>query len=70
MRKWRNKVDFLYKLQLVERLWNDDNWTEADEKVVGTHFQHLKRWTEEGRVLMAGRTTNEAASSFGITDSC
>lgn len=59
-------MQFLYKLTLIERLQKDEDWTDEDEAVVATHFQHLKKWTEEGKVVMAGRTTNEGASAFGI----
>lgn len=59
-------MDFLYKLTLVERLVDGDSWTETDDAIVQEHFQHLKRWTDEGIVKLAGRTTNEGAPAFGL----
>ncbi|ARI75983.1 YciI family protein [Halobacillus mangrovi] len=59
-------MEYLYRLTLIKRLLKEENWTKADEKIVTDHFHHLKSWTEEGKVVMAGRTTNEDASQFGI----
>lgn len=51
---------------LIKRLFKQENWTSNDESVVSEHFQHLKSWSEEGIVVMAGRTTNDDESQFGI----
>ncbi|MGI8313463.1 YciI family protein [Halobacillus mangrovi] len=59
-------MEYLYRLTLIKRLLKEENWTEDDEKVVSEHFHHLKSWTEAGKVVMAGRTTNEDVSQFGI----
>jgi len=34
-------------------------WSEADNQVVGAHFEYLKKLTGEGTVLLAGRTTDQ-----------
>jgi uncharacterized protein YciI len=33
---------------------------------IDEHFLYLKRWAEEGTVLLAGRTLNEDQAGFGI----
>jgi uncharacterized protein YciI len=41
-------------------------WTINDEKSVNEHFNRLKKDTEKGKVILAGRTTNSDDSQFGI----
>jgi len=60
------KKQFVYVLRLIPRLHDDNNWTEKDEDIVNRHFLRLKRYTEEGKVILAGRTLNEASNSFGL----
>jgi uncharacterized protein YciI len=43
-----------------------DSPTEDESQAVEKHFLYLKELTEKGVVLMAGRTTNNDASTFGI----
>jgi uncharacterized protein YciI len=40
--------------------------TDEEERIVGEHFGYLKRLTDRGIVLLAGRTLNTDSSSFGI----
>ena len=40
--------------------------TETEKKVVGEHFDYLKQLTDNGIVILAGRTKNTDTSSFGI----
>jgi uncharacterized protein YciI len=57
---------FLYMLRLVPRLHDDAAWTEADNAAVSRHFEHLKRATAEGKVVLAGRTLEPGDRTFGI----
>ena len=59
-------VTYLYKIQptRVEMLAGGPTADEA--RLVSEHFEYLKRLTEAGVVLLAGRTLNTDASSFGI----
>ena len=50
------KVQFLYRLNLVPRLVDDQNWTEDDNAAVGRHFKWLQGLLEEGKLVLAGRT--------------
>ncbi len=59
-------MEFIYVLKLVPRLHNEENWTAADEDIVQQHFQRLKKYTESGKVILAGRTLNEEENAFGI----
>ena len=40
--------------------------TESESRIVSDHFNYLKRLTESGVVILAGRTQNTDYSSFGI----
>lgn len=57
---------FVYVLHLVPRLHDDSAWTEADIKAVGAHFVRLKDAAKEGRVILAGKTDEPAAQTFGL----
>jgi uncharacterized protein YciI len=50
------KLQFLYRLTLVPRLVEDENWTEADNAAVGRHFKRLQELLKEGKLVLAGRT--------------
>ncbi len=61
------KRQFVYVLKLIPRLLDEKNWTEQDGQIVGRHFRRLQRLHKEGRVILAGRTLNDAdASQFGV----
>lgn len=57
---------FLYQLKLKPHYLKDENWTEREEGIINRHFLRLKTLTEDGNVILAGRTTNEDESGFGI----
>lgn len=57
---------FLYKIQLVRPEALLRGFTEDEKRTISDHFEYLKRLTESGTVLLAGRTTNADNSSFGI----
>jgi uncharacterized protein YciI len=40
--------------------------TPEEIHAVDEHFLYLKRWAQEGTVLLAGRTLNEDRAGFGI----
>jgi uncharacterized protein YciI len=57
---------YLYQLKLKPELIAPENWTEKENGIVAEHFQRLQMFTEEGKVILAGRTTNEDETQFGI----
>jgi uncharacterized protein YciI len=57
---------FLYKIQPVRPDMLAAGPTPDEERIVGEHFDYLKRLAEAGVVLLAGRTLNTDYSSFGI----
>ncbi|MEX2045046.1 MAG: YciI family protein, partial [Opitutus sp.] len=59
-------AQFLYMLKLVPRLHDDAAWTPADNAAIGRHFAHLQKATAEGKVILAGRTQTDGATTFGL----
>ena len=39
---------FSYKIQLIQRLWDEKNWTKEDEQIIEKHFQRIKKDFEIG----------------------
>jgi uncharacterized protein len=57
---------FLYRLQPTRLGMLTDGPTEQEARVVGDHFAYLSRLTDEGTMLMAGRTLDADENAFGI----
>lgn len=65
--KREERKQFAYVLRLVPRLRDERNWTEADNAAVGRHFRRLQQLHREGKVVLAGKTQDDAdESQFGI----
>lgn len=62
------KKQYIYFLRLIPRLLSDDNWTEADNAIVGRHFARLQVLLGEGRLVLAGRTQDEAPRGIVILE--
>ena len=61
------KKQFAYVLRLIPRLRDEKSWTEADNAAVGRHFRRLQRLHKEGKVLLAGKTLDDAdEGQFGV----
>lgn len=58
--------EFLYKVTLTDKYHKDENWTDKDQQIVGEHFQRLKKATEDGKVVLAGRTDETNDKTFGL----
>ena len=61
------KKQFAYVLRLIPRLRDEKNWTGADNAAVGRHFRRLQQLHREGKVILVGKTQDDAdESQFGI----
>lgn len=61
------RKQFAYVLRLVPRLRDEKNWTEADNAAVGRHFRRLQQLHKEGKVVLAGKTSDDAdEGQFGV----
>ncbi|RIW33997.1 hypothetical protein D3H55_10395 [Bacillus salacetis] len=60
------RQQYLYKLQLTEKLTQDKNWTDKENAVVGRHFSYLQRMHEDRKLILAGKTKGLDEDTFGI----
>ena len=60
------KKQFIYVLTLIPPLLNPDNWTEKEEKIVDRHFANLQKLLNEGKLILAGKTSGLDEKTFGI----
>ncbi len=58
--------EFLYKIQPTRPDMLTAGPTAEEAELVGQHFNYLKENSDNGIVLLAGRTQNTDPSSFGI----
>ena len=59
-------MQFLYKIQPVRPELLTTGPTEDEKKIISQHFSYLKALMNKEIVILAGRTLNTDASSFGI----
>jgi uncharacterized protein YciI len=59
-------TQFLYKIQPTRPEMLTEGPTPEEAEIVSQHFDHLQKLTEQGVVLLAGRTLNTDSTSFGI----
>ncbi len=61
---------FLYQFQPLrpELVTNPDAWTEEDNRIGKAHFAYLKRATEAGIVLLAGRSLDGVGPAIVILE--
>ena len=57
---------FIYTIRPVRPEAFVDGFTEDEKQKISEHFDYLKRLTEEGAVLLAGKTPNIPSRGFGI----
>ncbi len=57
---------YVYVLHLTPRMHETTSWTEAENKIIAQHFARLAKATEDGQVILAGRTTEPLDKTFGL----
>jgi uncharacterized protein YciI len=57
---------YLVVLRLVPRLHATSNWTPEDHQAVADHFVRLEAAVQAGTVVLAGRTEEPLADTFGL----
>src|SRR5690242_16187036 len=60
-------MQYLYRIQPTRPAMLTEGPTPEEQRIVGEHFDYLKGLTEQGVLILAGRTLNTDESSFGIT---
>jgi len=60
------RPQFIYVLHLVPRLHDASAWTDLDQVAVTRHFAHLSAAKDDGRLILAGRTSEPYDRTFGL----
>lgn len=60
------KKHFVYVLHVTPKFHDESAWTEAEKSAVSEHFTRLSKATQEGKVILAGRTTEPLDKTFGL----
>ena len=60
------RQQFAYVLRVAPGFHDERHWTEKEMAVVGRHFDRLTGATKAGQVILAGRTTEALADTFGV----
>jgi uncharacterized protein YciI len=58
--------EFIYVLHLVPRLYDDKAWTKDDRAALDRHFNRFKQAIDLHQLILAGRTREPGAKTFGI----
>lgn len=60
------KKQFIYILKLIPSLLIQEHWTEKEEKIVDSHFARLLALRNDGKLILAGKTSGLNDKTFGI----
>jgi len=59
-------TQYLYVLRVVPKFYDEKAWTDADNAAVSRHFKRLQEAAAKGQVVLAGRTNESLADTFGL----
>lgn len=57
---------YIYVLRVAPHLQDQAKWTDKEKTAAGKHFERLKKATADGKVILAGRTTEALDKTFGL----
>lgn len=57
---------FLYMLRVAPHLHDEAKWSDKDKAATSRHFERLKKAAADGKVILAGRTTEQLDKTFGL----
>jgi uncharacterized protein YciI len=57
---------YIYKIQPVRQEMASQGRTPEEDQIIGEHSSYLERLTQQGVVLLAGRTLTDDYAGFGI----
>lgn len=57
---------YVYVLRVAPSLQDQSKWTDKHKAAASQHFERLKKATEAGQVILAGRTTEDLDKTFGL----
>ena len=60
------RQQYIYVLRVVPRRHGAGDWTAEEVTILARHFERLVKATESRQVILAGRTTEALADTFGV----
>ena len=60
------RPQFVYILRVLPSFHTAQAWSDKENAAVGKHFERLAQATAQGQVILAGRTKEALAQTFGI----
>jgi uncharacterized protein YciI len=57
---------YLYMLRVAPQLQDESKWTDKHKAAAVKHFERLKKAAADGKVILAGRTTEPLDKTFGL----
>lgn len=60
------REQFIYVLRVVPEYHDAREWTDKEAAVVHAHFDRLSKATESRQIILAGRTNEALALTFGV----
>ncbi|MET0682009.1 MAG: YciI family protein [Casimicrobiaceae bacterium] len=60
------RPQFIYVLRVTPGFHESRNWTDRESAVIARHFERLAKAAETGQVILAGRTDEALAETFGV----
>ena len=57
---------FVYMLRVAPHLHDEAKWSDKDKAATSRHFERLKKATADGKVILAGRSTEPMDKTFGL----
>jgi uncharacterized protein len=57
---------FIYLLRVAPAFHEPQRWTDKESALVSRHFERLAAAARQGRVILAGRTGEPLAATFGV----
>jgi uncharacterized protein len=60
------REQYVYVLQVAPQFQQESSWTDAENAVVSRHFERLAQAAKSGQLILAGRTLEPLAATFGL----
>lgn len=57
---------YIYMLRVSPHLQDQSKWTDKEKAAAARHFERMKKAAAEGKVILAGRTTESLDKTFGM----
>ena len=57
---------YVYVLRLAAEFQQETAWTDAENAIISRHFERLAEAAKSGQVILAGRTLEPLAATFGL----